>query len=456
MKKNILAVTAVLIVCTILFGAAQAGDVDNLTLDNILRIDLRSGEAVELHIGLIEARLADNYPLEMAFLKQYPNGKIVYHLLNAEQLSAYLLSNESTLDLLILQNTLTNDFAVQGAFVDFYDTDLFSAWPKDWIDVQKQAETDGRLFGFPKSIDQNFLGWNKPLAQRVGADKPSLIWTWDDYLELCQTLPYDLDGDAQKDFLLMRGNYHVSGLSGFVNDFFEQYAYQYALKGGSFLAPEFEKLVRLFMDILASKALGNWEEAVPVFEGEDAVLLTAFSGDCDDVLSETRHAFLPYPVLNWEDPGYAGLFYTYSLLKNAPHQALAIDFLKNAFHSDVQSMAVGLNQVFTRTLPKYIIVNEGTSLYDAFAPDANGAMTYSVAGEGGYAIYPLDERLGEISPEVFEAYQFMREYLLPYNSQWVEISILWFEMFEQYQSGALPLPEVLRAMDARMAMMQGE
>lgn len=437
MTKVIHLFLTIMVIFALLSNAAWAQELETPIFENIAKLTVLSDEPVELHIGLIEEQLADNYPLEMAFLHQYPNGKIVYHLLTPEQLSAYLLSNESTIDLLILTNRLTADFAKQDSCINFYDTTLFSAWPETWINVRSQAEIEGKLFGFPKAIHQDFYGWNEPLAHSVGIDKPNQIWTWDDYRVLCQTLPYDLDGDDNKEFLLMRGNYHMNGLTGFVNDFFEQYAYQYALRGSSFQTTEFEHLNQLFIDILSSGALSDARGVVSIFKGEDALLLSAFTGDSATPFSGDPHSFLPYPTLNAENPGYVGWFYTYSLLKSAPHPELAINFLKNALNPDIQSMTAELNQVFTRTLPKYSVVNEAVSLFDAFAPDAKGMMTYTVSHNNEYTIYPLETYIGEISPEDFETYQFMREHLLLNTGDWYELSKLWFETFVQYTSDVL-------------------
>jgi len=444
------------VVLTLLFQPSYSGEQVNHNKTNNVELEVLSHEQVELHIGLMEERQADHFPLEMAFLSQYPNGKIVYHLFDSDQLSVYLLGGESAIDLLVLTNRSTANYAEKGGCVDFYSTPLLSEWPRDWIDIRQQAETEGKLYGFPKQIDLRFFGWNESLAKKAGVNKPDYIWTWDEFRDICQTIPFDADGDGVKEYLLMRGYYHVNGLSGYVDDFLEQYAYEHALENGSIQTPEFEYLNQLFINVLDSGALGSMRGVVPVYDGEEALLISIFSANSTAPLTGEQYSFLPYPTLNADNPGYVGWLYSYSLLHNAPHPDLAINFLSNALNPDIQIMATELTQSFVKTLPNYIVFNEAISLFEAFAPDEQGAMTYTVTDTSGYSIYPLADIFGEISGEVFEAYQQMREHLLPNTGDWYELAILWYELIPHYMSGDLPFSELSLALDNRMTMMQGE
>jgi ABC-type glycerol-3-phosphate transport system substrate-binding protein len=411
---------------------------------------------MELNIGLIQEDLADNYQLEIAFLHKYPHGKVIYHLLSSEQLSAYLLGKGSTLDLLILPCRLTADYARQGVLTNFYDTSLMTTWPQAWINVRSQAEIDGKLFGFPKAIYQSFFGWFDTLAQQVGVEKPDRLWTWDAFNKLCQTLPYDLNADGNKDFILMRGDYHSSGLSGWVNDFSEQYAYQYALRGGSFQTPEFEHLIHIFIDICSSGALSKMNDYLPLFNSQDAALISRFSSDSEFMFLGDNCSFMLPPVLDTDNPGYVGQFYTFSLLNNAPHKEAALHFLESALEPTIQNMFVHTGGIFTKTMPEYRITNSSVSLFEAFAPDQEGNMVYTVDNTDGYVIYPVLDEIGEISQENFEDYILMREHLLPNTGYWYELSRLWFELIPQCMNGTLQLPELSLALDDRMAMMQKE
>ncbi len=415
-----------------------------------------SQEPVELHIGIVQENLADNLPLELAFSHKYPKGKIVYHYLSTEQLSAYLLSNEAMLDLLILGTRLSMDYAKQGVFVNLYETPLLDSWPQSWIDMKKQAETDGKLYGFPKAIYQSFFGWNDSLAEHIKVKMPEGAWTWEDYLQLCKTLPYDINGDGIKEFFLMRGHYHSSGLSGFINDFLEQYAYQYALQGGAFQTKEFEHLMTIFMDIYSSGALVDMRGNMPTFQGADAALISAFSSEDGFIINDWIHTFLLPPTLDSNEPGYVGALYSYSLLHNAPNSKVALDFLQSAFDPNIQNIISHESQIFTKKIPEYYAVNPAISLYDAFAPDEKGNMTYTVSNTDNYIVYLWTDEYEEISEVAFQKFIFMREHLLPNTGDWYELSRLWFELMPQYMNNTLQLSEMTAALDSRMAMMQKE
>lgn len=107
-------------------------------------------------------------------------------------------------------------------------------------------------------------------------------------------------------------------------------------------------------------------------------------------------------------------------------------------------------------MPTHYVSNEDLSYYGAFAPDQTGAMTYTVESTKNYEIYPISEMGGEINPEDFENFTFMREHILLNTGDWGDLSILWYELVPQYLNGTLPLAELTRNLDNRMAMMQKE
>lgn len=326
MRRCVRFIACMAIILVFSFTAAWAEEAPNPVKTYQKKTEIISQDPVELHIGVIQEDLIGNHSLEIAFLHKYPRGKIVYHLLTMDQLTAYLLSQESTIDLFILTSAMIRDYARLGALKDFYETSLLERWPEAWIDMQHQAETDGKLYGLPMKHEQSFWGWYDDLAQKLGIEKPSQPWTWDQYLNLCQTLPYDLNGDGSNDFFLMTGSAHNNLHLAFENDFLTQYAYQYALTGGSFQTPEFERLMQLFIDIYSSGALLEIGGRSPVFEDEEALLMTRFYPGSQISNIDGKHSFLLPPTIDTIDPGYVAFVYMYSLPQNAPHEELALEF----------------------------------------------------------------------------------------------------------------------------------
>jgi len=367
-----------------------------------------------------------------------------------------MLSKEPTIDLLILTNRMTEDYAKQGALKDFYETSLLDEWPKEWIDMRSQVETGGKLYGIPKRHTQSFFGWNDELAERLEIEKPNQPWTWDQYQALCQNLSYDLTGNGRNDFYLMRGDDHRAVPSPFINDFLMQYGYQYALPGGSFQTKEFEILMGLFMDIYSSGALLGIDERAPILANEEALLMTRFAPDTALTNIDGKHSFLLPPTIDTGNPGYVGVLYMYSLPQNAPHEELALEFLRGTLDPDLQKVVMTMNQSFTKTMPEYYVYNYDLYYYGAFTPDQAGAMTYVVDTVDNYEICLVADIDGEMSHEIFEYYTFMREHILLNSGHWYDLAIHWFDLLPQYMNNTLPLAELTRSLDRRMDMMQRE
>ncbi len=454
MKKAYVSGVAFLLLAALLFGCANAQEADSPWELFKSQTEVISYEAVELHIGVIQENLASNFALEMAFLVQYPNATIVYHNLTSDQFSAYLLSKESKLDLLILTNKIRDDYSKHGILVDLYETSLLDAWPEGFIDIRQQAETDGKLFGFPKRLYNFSFTWFDALAERVDAQKPSQPWSWEEFAAMAIQLPYDLNLDGKKEYGLMHGNAHINGMVGFIDDHLEQYAYQYALNGGSFQTPEFARLMELFMETYASGALNA--KGVPLFKDEPAMLLSRILTVDDYVGMHNSCSFVLPPTIDVEQPGYVGWYYTFSLLSNAPHTEAALDFLRNGLDERIQSMYNELDEVFTKEIPQYYVNNDAVHMLTAFAPDQNGELTYTVSNTESYTVTELSEETRKTVQEVYESFVFMREHFLPNTGEWYRLSILWFELLPQYMNNTLSLEEMTRAMDQRMAIMQGE
>ncbi len=420
-----------------------------------------SREAVELHIGVIQPGLAVNPALEMAFLHKYPNGKILYYSFDQERLSALLLSGAPKLDLLILGAGTRAHYVRQGLIADLYTTSLLSAWPDTLIDFQEQAESGrGELFGFPKAIHQNVFGWNEPLAKSVQAERPRDVWSWDDFEALCSALRYDANGDGVNEYYLMQGHAHENGMSGFVNEFLEQYAYQYALKGGSFQTEEFKHLMRLFQKIHASGALMRKESPAVLFEGESAALIELYSYQASFYGDGTRTTFFPLPTLDMEKPAYVGQLYSFSLLNNAPHREPAIEFLRSALDADIQNMVSADSEMITKRMPEYYAFNPNVSIYEAFAPNEQGELTHVVDSLKDYIVSPIFHEDPDMpaakNPETYPRFAFMKEHVLVNTAEWYDLSRLLFQLLPGYMDGSRSFDEVAAALDMQMAMMQNE
>lgn len=254
MKKLLTVLIAMmLITCMTCNLAAYAEEVEDVWSLYTQKTQALSDEAVELHIGLTTETVANNALLEQAFFLKYPNGKIIYHLYSTDQLNAYLLSGSSELDLLLISDSTRKTLASQNVLRNLYDTELMTHWPNMWIDAHQQLEAeDGKLYGFPRSIEVGCLSWYDDLGTQVGIEKPGTLWTWDDFAAMATDVNYDVDGNGIKDFCLKQGMYITDGMNGFISTPLEVYTYQCVLQGESFSSEEFNRLLNQFVQVYQS------------------------------------------------------------------------------------------------------------------------------------------------------------------------------------------------------------
>ncbi len=459
MKNRLLATCMALIMLLSAFGCASAENVETPMSTFLAHTQVVSTEAVELHIGVFQDKLAYNYKLEMAFLRQYPNARIIYHQLSSEQLAAYLMNQESTLDLLILTHQMMRDYSAKGLLCDFYQTDLLSQWPEEWIDIRQQAEIAGALYGFPQRLEVSYWQWYSTLAKAADVDQPSQVWTWEDFVDMCQNLPYDLNGDGANDFYLTWGWGHRNLKLPYMQNLMEQYFHQVIAPGGQFETPEFEQVMKMFMDIYTSGALEPFGASRLLLNGDHAVLMTELVGSTGYLLSLDQHLLMLAPVLDVENPQYMGSYYSFCMPRTAPNQELAIAFLQSALEPELQDVFDQEVQSFTKARPNYCIAND---MDVSFTQNEKYGMHYVVDNIGNYRVYPVDllyplnSSWGKHIPEYYDLFIFKRERFMPDDTRWTPIAILWYDLLTQYVDGQMTWQAMAQALDARWAMMQGE
>lgn len=64
----------------------------------------------------------------------------------------------------------------------------------------KPYESEGRVYGLPRSWHPFVIFYNKRLFQRFGVEYPSAKWTWDDFIAAGKRLTRDEDGDGAPEF----------------------------------------------------------------------------------------------------------------------------------------------------------------------------------------------------------------------------------------------------------------
>lgn len=357
------------------------------------------------------------------------------------------------LDLLLVGDGQRKLFAGQGLLEDFYGTGLLPQWHESWLDLRKQMETDGKLYGFPRSVEVGHMSWYDELGERVGIEKPGALWTWEDFARLATDISYDVDGDGAKDFCLLYGYTNTNGMTGYEIASLELYTYQRALQGEAFSSPEFEALMDQFVQVYQSRALDP--AGIPLFQERDAQLIKRVT-ESGWLITPDGYSYLNNPTLYADDPGYTGRGYAFALLKSAPHREAALDFLRGSLElCERRISACDITAYLNKNMPVCCLNVWGNGLVDAFAPDEKGELVF-VRRQESNAFEAASDPDWMVSEQAFADYNFMRAHYIPATGEWYSVSKVMFEMLPQYFSGAITLDQITGAMDQRMRMMQGE
>lgn len=456
MKKQSCFLVILFLLCAFGFPHGLAEKEENAWTRYAHEVNSRSEEAVELHIGLTYEPAASNPLLEQAFFLKYPHGRIVYHLYTEDQLNAYLMGNGNELDVLLVSDHTRQTLAQHGALRDLYTTELLSQWPDEWIDLRRQLEgEDGKLYGFPRSVEVGYMCWYDDLAKLMGIEKPGTLWTWDDFAGMATDTNYDMDGNGIRDFCLCEGASHtVNGMVGFDSTAMEVYTYQRVLHGECFDSPEFERLLNQFLAVYQSQALNP--DGVAMFQGQAAQLITTMTEGKMGLMPLEGYSYVNFPTLYQDDPGYMGRSYVFALLNNAPHPDLALDFLRTALELcegriSGDEIAAYINQAF----PDVTVVCWGNSAMAGFAPNEKGEMV-NVCQPGDYTLEAVTDFTDMLLQQDYTDYNFMRTHFIPVTGEWYRVCKVLYEMLPQYLSGSVTLNQITAAMDQRMRMMLNE
>ena len=441
MKKNIgrmlsffFAVCFMLVAGHSLAETQNSGESDRNLIDesnDVISIDVVSDQEMELHIGIMNVEYASNYRYEYTFLAKYPNAKITYHLLTDEQLSTYLLANESRLDLLVLPQRLKEMLALQQRIVDLYEFSFVRDMPPELFEICG-SYSDDELFGIPRMVQQFYFMWNEELANSIGASKPGKLWTWNDFLEMCLSLNFDVNGDGSKEFYLTTGVNHISGFSNYIDTFISDFINEQVHNGVKFHSEEFFNMVDLFSNIYRSGALADFTWIMPKFQGKDAVLMNRFDSSWF-LLGENEYSFMTTPVLDASSPMYGGHVVFFTLMRNAPNHDAAMAFLSCVLDPVSHRMFASEAEMISTSLPQYSI-SPYNGYFDRFYTNEKGETVLTIDKNEQFDVMPINI-YDYATEEELANYHFMKSHVVFDSPEYVRLYMLWIELIEQYEQG---------------------
>lgn len=330
-------------------------------------------ESEHLVIAIIDyEHEAENFPIEEAFFKEYPNATIEYRLYTSEQFNSVLMNGQNDFDLAIVDYRLTCAMAERG-YTRTLDTIGLTEYPEQLIDLSHLLMVDGKLIGIPLWEVQECYFWDTGMARKAGVSYPASAgyWTWKNFAELCRQLPKDTDGDGEPDVYLMYG----SSLADcpYLQNVEPAMILNYLPLHADDMDTFFTEYLDLFREIFTSDALLKFDRS----ETQKHVIISYSSG-LNPILRSS--SLMPIPVFSADEDYQMGGVTSLMLMQNAPHAELAADFLHAALSDEALSLFFGdETRLMAKKSPTKVVTNQ-QMLTPVFS-DVDGIKTaYVTAG----------------------------------------------------------------------------
>ncbi|NLC32095.1 MAG: extracellular solute-binding protein [Clostridiales bacterium] len=279
--------------------------------------------------------------IEEAFYKANPESEIIYSLYPQDQLKTMILAGKADFDLCIQPIEQINVYGKDGYLEDLYPLMGLAQWPENLLDIRREIELNGSLYGMPIAVYQTAWSWKDALAQAAGIAKPAVPWNWGDYKALSNQLPTDINMDGTMDVYLMYGaKTQDNALSnvqlGNLYDYFSAYP-------GDFTSDRFLKQLDIFTGIVVAPSLLSQDTATPpLFNESTAVLISNLGAISPLSLMAGEYgeqSFLPPPIFEADNVFYLGGASACAMMRTAPHREAAKAFLAAMLSPEAMSTA---------------------------------------------------------------------------------------------------------------------
>ena len=186
-----------------------------------------SGREVDHQLTIVDGPNLSEPAMEVAielFNEKYPNVEVVRReILDNRVLATEMMADEGGVDVFSMQGmygmTPAPGLLANGAILDLTDMPEMQALRDDYRDIWGLVSTHGRQYGVMCDVHLNLFKVNPDLAEAVGWEVPTGVWTWADFDALADKV-YAYNQTAQTPIYLagenvlinMRTHYEASHL----------------------------------------------------------------------------------------------------------------------------------------------------------------------------------------------------------------------------------------------------
>ena len=199
MKKRMVSLlVAVLMICALALTGCGSLSSDEGSSDE-------GSVKLRLSVWGSDAEIACDQEVIDAFMEENPDINVELEVINDDYLTKVeteMLAGDAP-DVIYGHPKYFQKWASQGQLLDL--TDYFNESPELLdpenyaVDIYDAFTYEGKYYSTVNGADTFLLYYNKDLFDEAGVPYPTEDWTWDDFLEACEKLTKDTDGDGEID-----------------------------------------------------------------------------------------------------------------------------------------------------------------------------------------------------------------------------------------------------------------
>ena len=189
---------AVLMICALALTGCGSSSSDEGSSDE-------GSVKLRLSVWGSDAEIACDQEVIDAFMEENPDINVELEVINDDYLTKVeteMLAGDAP-DVIYGHPKYFQKWASQGQLLDL--TDYFNESPELLdpenyaVDIYDAFTYEGKYYSTVNGADTFLLYYNKDLFDEAGVPYPTEDWTWDDFLEACEKLTKDTDGDGEID-----------------------------------------------------------------------------------------------------------------------------------------------------------------------------------------------------------------------------------------------------------------
>lgn len=296
-----------------LVGTYDITDLSGVELRQLYIVDAFPGSLV---YTTAEAMFHEKYP-DVEIVHRWTNGGIDY--------KTEMMSGEPGIDIVCFQDFYTNMSPLpmllkNGAILDITNEPEIAALREHYRDIWDLVSANGRQYGVMESVLPTLWEVDAKIAEQIGWEIPTGVWTWDEFDELIDlVIAYNETADKPVKLLMDQGG------AGYAIEQFDSIYMDFYSGTTNYDSPEYLQLLERQQKLALNGLL--YEDNPLIFERElDGNTLLRVHDSCGLRVMHQKTYILP-PTFDVENPAYVASVMPFVINANSKMKEEAVHFL---------------------------------------------------------------------------------------------------------------------------------